>query len=374
MLLFTKKGKSKADLILAIWLVLIACHLSAYYLLISGAYAAFPYFLGLEIPMPLLHGPFLFLYVAVLTGQKSRRLPVFLHFIPAAVAYLLLAGFYGLPLAQKVYVYEHQGLGYEKLTAMIRLPIVPSGLLYVGWSLVLLKQHRNNIAKQFSYSEKISLSWLVYLTLGMAAIWLSVMFGGDITTFILVDLFVLFIGYFGIRQTGIFSNRVTDRSVTAIDAELQESPEAAHTSIAGNPAPEGEKNKYRKTLIGDELMSKIHGNLVLLMQTEKCFKDPELNLDELAARLDVSSNILSQVINSVEQRNFYDYINDLRITEFKRIAVLPENNKFTLLSLAFEAGFNSKTTFNRNFRKATGLSPREFCQQEKIRPHGQESL
>lgn len=86
-------------------------------------------------------------------------------------------------------------------------------------------------------------------------------------------------------------------------------------------------------------MSKAHLQLMLLMQTEKHYKNPGLNLDELAKHLEVSSNILSQVINSMEQRNFYDYINNLRIKEFKELLTLPENRRFTLLSIALEAGF-----------------------------------
>ncbi len=362
LLLFTKKGKSPADLILAIWLVVIGLHLLCYYLLISGDFVAFPYLLGMEIPLPLIHGPFLYCYVATLVGQRNKRLPVYIHFIPALAAYLLLSGFFVLPFAQKIYVYQHHGLGYEKLTSFIRLPIIPSGIIYVCWSLVLLRRHRLNIARQFSYSEKINLNWLVYLTIGMGAIWLSIIFGNDISTFLLVDVFILFIGYFGIKQVGIFSNQEAGRPLLA-GASLP-----VETVKVEVPPIEVEPLKYQKTAIDPDLMSKIHQELTLLMQTEKLFQEPELNLDGLAARLGVSSNALSQVINTLEQRNFYDYINDFRVEEFKRIALLPENNQYTLLSLAFQVGFNSKTSFNRNFKKATGLSPKEYCQQHKINP------
>ena len=96
------------------------------------------------------------------------------------------------------------------------------------------------------------------------------------------------------------------------------------------------------------------------MQEEKLYKNSELTLADLSQKLNVHPNVLSQVINSAEQKNFYDYINCQRIEEFKRIILLPENQKFTLLSLAFECGFNSKTAFNRNFKKATGISPSEY--------------
>ena len=102
------------------------------------------------------------------------------------------------------------------------------------------------------------------------------------------------------------------------------------------------------------------------MEYEKLYKDPELNLNQVASLLDVHPNILSQTINSVENKNFYDYINQHRIEEFKRIVVLPENQKFTILSLAFESGFNSKTSFNRNFKKYMDCSPREYIKSQNL--------
>ena len=76
-------------------------------------------------------------------------------------------------------------------------------------------------------------------------------------------------------------------------------------------------------------------------------------------------NYLSQVINEVEGINFYDYVNRLRVEEFKRLLSLPENQRFTLLALAYDCGFNSKSAFNRCFKKTTGLSPSEYAKQLK---------
>lgn len=77
-------------------------------------------------------------------------------------------------------------------------------------------------------------------------------------------------------------------------------------------------------------------------------------MSDLARQLDIHPNYISQVINSVEQKNFYDFINEHRVEEFKQLVSLSENQHFTLLALAFECGFNSKTSFNRNFKKAMG--------------------
>lgn len=361
-LLFTKKGKSAADQVLAMWLLIISFHLLCYYLLISGEYQEFPYLLGLEIPLPLVHGPFLYLYTTQLTHQDKQKVPVQIHFVPAALAFILLSGFYMLSAGEKIYIYNNHGIGYEKLTAAIRMPIIPSGLLYIALSLLLLKKHRSNISGQFSCSDKINLNWLFYLTIGITAIWLSIIFGNDMSTFAFVDLFVLFIGYFGIRQVGVFAdNKPFFTSVSP----RQHSQETEKQNVEAETASK-EIIKYGKTALSKEQMFEMHRRLTLLMQNTKPFKDPELTLGQLAVQLGVAENTLSQIINVMEQRNFYDYINNLRVQEFKQIALHPDNKKFTLLSLAFEVGFNSKTSFNRNFKKSTGLSPRAFCQQQKV--------
>lgn len=345
-LLFTKAGRSTADLLLAFWLFLIAFHQFTYYLLATGKFLYFPYLLGIEIALPFIHGPFLFLYISLLTEKKITKLQCFLHFTPAFLIYLVLSNFFLLPVAEKISVYENQGAGYITILKIIHFAVIPSGVVYIILSLFLLKEHRRNISDQLSCSEKINLGWLNKLIAGMGVIWLSVLFGNDTSTFMFVDLFILCIGYFGIKQVGIFTNKLN--------------PQTNRSEEINFPV------KYQKSAIGEELLSEIHLKLLKLMDQNKLFKDPELSLNDLARQLNVHANTLSQVINTLENKNFYDYINELRINEFNTIVTYPENQKFTLLSLAFEVGFNSKTSFNRNFKKITGLSPTAYLKQQKI--------
>lgn len=362
-LLFTKKGRSKADLILAVWLFVICIHLILYHLDITRLYVQFPYFLGFEIAMPLLHGPFLFFYTVALTGGEIRKITFFLHFLPLIAAYALLLEFLLLPIERKIEIYKTGGAGYENIIMCIYGAILLSGVLYVVASYVLLRRYTKYISDQFSYLEKISLRWLKYLIIGVGAIWLSVFFGNDISTFTLLDLFILFVGYFGVKQVGLFTNsNISDhiRSETEKGANMGLEEEEPQSDI------NTEKIKYQKSTAGEALLLKIHQDMVLLMQTEKLYKAPELSLDDLSQRLNVNTNLLSQVINSLENKNFFDYINEQRIEEFKEIVLLPENRKFTLLALAYEVGFNSKSSFNRNFKKTVGLAPTAYLKQQKI--------
>jgi AraC-like DNA-binding protein len=368
-ILLSKNNKSKADVILAFWLFLAGLHLLLYYIYVTTKYVSFPYLLGLEIPLPLVHGPFLFLYTSALTNQRSSRKINALHFIPFALALLSLLPFFSLSSIQKIKIYQQEGKGYELLVSIIFGAIVVSGIFYTILSLQKLAKHRRVIPDQFSFTEKINLRWLFYLIFGSSIIWLLVIFTDDKYIFSGVVLYIVFIGYFGIKQVGIFTNKKPQ-----IQNEIPESLPVEVASILDNMLLEEqkikeqlEKTKYEKSKISAADTKAIHQKLIELMQTEKFYTNPELTLSDLAQKINVHPNILSQIINSVEQKNFYDYINLQRIEEFKRLISLSENQKFTLLSLAFECGFNSKTSFNRNFKKVTNLSPSEYLKQSNIR-------
>jgi AraC-like DNA-binding protein len=212
--------------------------------------------------------------------------------------------------------------------------ILCSGLFYVGWSAVLLKKHSRNIRDQFSDVEKINLRWLQVLTLGMGAIWfLVIFFREDTLIYAGVVIFVFLIGFFGVRQTNIFSREPL-------------------VAVGGD-----RKEKYQKSGLTEEASGELHRQLKRLMTDEALYKKSELSIDDLASRLGVHANHLSQVINQLEKKNFYDFVNTYRVEEFKRLSALEKNRQYTLLSLAHDCGFSSKTSFNRCFKKATGHRP-----------------
>lgn len=96
------------------------------------------------------------------------------------------------------------------------------------------------------------------------------------------------------------------------------------------------------------------------MEAGHFYRDPELTLGSLSEQLGVHTHELSRVINIALKKNFYDFINEYRVMDVARKMHDPAYNHITLLGIAFEAGFNSKSTFNRIFRQVTGKSPAEF--------------
>lgn len=118
--------------------------------------------------------------------------------------------------------------------------------------------------------------------------------------------------------------------------------------------------KYKYSNLTDESASRMKNKLNDLMVDQKPFLNPKLTLLELAEMLETNTNTLSRVINEGYGCNFYDYVNKYRIEEFKKLVNQDNYKNLTFLGIAYEVGFNSKTTFNRAFKKLEGITPREY--------------
>jgi len=119
------------------------------------------------------------------------------------------------------------------------------------------------------------------------------------------------------------------------------------------------------------LMSEAEIDIVLEIlgkgiKEEKWFQNPSLSLRELAENVNISSNKLSWLLNERIGQNFNEYINSFRLENFKVNALNPANSHLTLLALAYENGFNSKTVFNAFFKKTEGMTPKAWLRSNKI--------
>ncbi len=372
LILVTKKGKNLADTILSVWLSVIAIHTILYIINLQPVTIHnIHWMLSVASAFPLLHGPFLYLYTAASTNQlPSNKKKWMLHFLPALVTIIYLMPIYVLSAEEKMEVYLSKGKGYETANTILLILIQLSGLVYVTWSFILLRKHKRNIGEQFSYEERINLNWLRYLIYGLLVIWViiivlkknSIIFGAGV-------VFVTLIGFLGIRQVGIFGkNQVFSPENAGNKAEFEEeksSPQPRqeiNTEQAKQTAGNILRKKYANSGLTSEMATALHNRLTQMMLEEKLYTEPELSLVTLAARLNVHSNYLSQVINERENKNFFDYINTLRVEEFKKLIALPANSQYTIMSIAYDCGFNSKSSFNKNFKKVTGQSPSAYME------------
>ncbi|MCU0354382.1 MAG: helix-turn-helix transcriptional regulator [Cytophagales bacterium] len=117
-----------------------------------------------------------------------------------------------------------------------------------------------------------------------------------------------------------------------------------------------QENKTPRADINAEHLQKI----VAAMQLQQLYLDPELTLTDLARMVELTPNTVSQCLNVVIGKSFNDFVNGYRIEEVKRRLQTPDAERLTILGIAYESGFNSKTTFNRVFKETTGFSPKDY--------------
>lgn len=354
-LLITKKNKNAADFILSAWLCVLGLNLTAYYLLLTQQYQEFPSFVVFGTTLPLAHGPFLYLYVKQQTSQSSFLLRDYLHFLPLVLGNLLFASFYMAPFSERLGVVIHEGEGYGVEMLIRAYGVYLSGIIYVSVSLWTLYRYRKNMVQQFSNTEKINFNWLLYLIIWIFIIWIFVLFiQEDSFIYAATAFFILWLGYFGIKQVQVFHQP----HLSGSDYLVYENIDEDYFQEEVN-SEETEK-KYKNSGLTDSDIDAIHSRLIALLDEEKLFVNPNLTLNELAKMLHVHPNYLSQVINSKEEKNFYELINKKRIDEFVKKLEDPENKQYTLIAIAYECGFNSKASFNRNFKKYFDLTPSEY--------------
>ncbi|OUR91165.1 hypothetical protein A9Q87_11895 [Flavobacteriales bacterium 34_180_T64] len=357
LLLLIKKNKSRADKILVLWLILISIDQIFNYLNLTKIIYEYPHLLGVEFGMPIIIGVFLYFYVREITGNPlNDSFKILLYLFPTVFMYLFGIPFYILSGTEKINVFETQGLGYEWYTITLNLVIAISGLAYAVWSLVLIKRHQIKIQNTFSNTDKKELQWLRLLTYGFALIWLLSAFFDNSIIFTAVVVFVLCIAIFGINQLSIFNSNVEPEEKSEKEAIPENQKVTSVDFIKASTSSE----KYAKSGLNEDMASEIYTKLKGVMEDSSFYKNEELTLVELSKRLKVHPNHLSQVINEMEGKNFYNYINSLRINEFIKLAQLSENKKYTMISLAYDCGFSTKSTFNKHFKLQTGKTPTEF--------------
>lgn len=120
------------------------------------------------------------------------------------------------------------------------------------------------------------------------------------------------------------------------------------------------KRKYKKTLFTPEELKSYKQQLEQLIEKEQPYLDPNLTLRSLAEQMNLPPNYLSQLLNEGFEQNFSEYINSYRLATFKSNLVDPKNQHLTILGLAYDSGFNSKTVFNTFFKKMEGMTPKAY--------------
>jgi len=305
-----------------------------------------PFAIQIFSPFQFLIGPLLFLYVKTLTlGKAELGKNYLLHFIPTVLCFV-----YYLPL----YFQDRESKLEYLLDALQNYPIpewlIKSYLLgfhilmYLILSVYVLIKLSKKSSQQSNIIENKNLPWLRNFLIIALVVWA-------------VGVFRLFFAYNLRPETMLISPLSLSIWVYILGYLALRSPEVL-AGVEENLLPPAKR--YEKSTLTSVKAKNTLGKLLQLMTDEKPFTDGELTLQKLAEQLSISPHHLSQIINEQLNQNFFDFINSYRIEEVKRIMADSNYKHLSIIAIAEEAGFSSKSSFNSIFKKNTGMTPSQF--------------
>lgn len=354
-LLLQKKSKALHDNILIFWLIYLGLYIGVYAFYSHDLFVHFNLLSISLLSFLMLFGPFLYYYILTLVSDRRQILiKDLLHFLPFVLfnLYILIASF-SPGLSEKLNIEKIDPEDDPPLMFLFFLIMTAfSGTVYFLLTIKLFRKLDINIFNNFSNSADINLNWIRKLVLVFGIVWTALitvtvihhifhMFSMAFCTdglFLSLSVFVILVGYFGFKQKIIYSTE---------DIILSQDITKVHTKYSGSRLTDSEAKQYAEKL-------KNH------MESSGTYLNPDLTLSQLATDIGIPGYLLSQVINEQFNLNFFDFVNQYRVEAFKERIGNPKYENFSLLGIALECGFNSKSAFNRIFKKSTGLTPTQF--------------
>jgi AraC-like DNA-binding protein len=264
-------------------------------------------------------GPFLYLYLkSRITSQKEKHFSWLVHLLLLLILISVVGYFYTYE--------EHRYLWQNYIFRVIYY----QWLAYIILSGFLVRE----ILKKVIFSkEKLNNSevWSLSLFIGNFAVWLA-HYTSSYTSYIVGAISFTFVFYILLL---LFLSKRKKSSL-----------------------PFTEQVKYADKKIDDTEVKQLLKKLEQIMNNEKPYKNPDLNLADLAKKLNTVTHRLSQLLNDNLNKNFPLFVNEYRINEAKKL--LKINDHLSLDSIAYDCGFNSKSTFYSIFKKLTGTTPAQY--------------
>lgn len=301
---------------------------------VTGELGRYPILLGSSYPLLLLSAPALYLYVRAMTESEFRLLPKdCLHLL--------------IPMAGLIWYLVYQSILPPEMIAEMARNLPPSNLrltvacfpfgAYLFFSYLTLWKHQQRIAHYYSDLSVVRLRWLKLLILFFFTIWAVLVADNLIFTrlrliglaFPIVTVGSLLLGVFAMRQSSLLG-------------------------VVAAPKVQ------RDGVLSDSELATAKDRLAKCLTEKKLHLNPNLRLTDLADAIQMKPYETSEVVNRAFKKSFYDLINEMRIAEAKARLTDPEFQHMNILGVAFDSGFNSKSSFNEAFKRVTGMTPSEF--------------
>jgi AraC-like DNA-binding protein len=345
LLISTKKPFTVANRIMAAWLFLICVEL-IFALLNSTVLEmySFPF-------ITFTYGPLLFLYVRFMTKPERKfNWLSLLHFIPFLAFFTISVIFRSKPLVRDL-------RSFFIPDKLISLRIIYGTFFFLSITVysilafIEIRRHQRNLKNLISYtSGVITLNWLKILSISFyTAYFILFILGGlnMIGNYIPFDPYFIIFGFiaifsfaysfYGIKQPVIFGQEVKSNGDDKKDSE-----------------------KYIKSGLKNNQAEEYLSALLSFVEAKKPYLNRDLSIQDLSSLTGIPKHYITQVLNEKHGKNFFMFINEYRVKEVIERFSDPKFNHYTILAIAYDSGFNSKTTFNSIFKSQTGLTPSQF--------------
>ena len=342
--IFNKKFQKKSNLSLAAILVVLSITGVGNFLQEIGLNDIYPNLNYLPIYYSIVIGlGYYYFTVFLLDSNYQLNQKNYLFIAPLGVIFILNTLIYITYLVNPSFIELN-----AELVTRYNLTRELLGVLYLLVVMILvlkmIKDYHNQLLENYSEIEGSNIYWLRNVTYLVLIIWITWLiteiyyatyrerFWIFDYAWLLICVLVYWMGYFVISRRDIFEIPVFKNEEEIIE---------------------------KKSILSDKT-EEHYRNLIKLMEEEKLYREPKLNMDMLAEKSNLSNGYLSQIINQKEGKNFYDFINSYRVAEVKSHLTDPQYDHYSILGIGLEAGFKSKSTFNAVFKKMTGQTPSGF--------------
>lgn len=345
LLLFRSKTNQPANRILSVLLFLLSFHL-----ILVGSderdfFMTFPHLSRISWIIGTLYWPLLFLFI-----QKTTRIEVspwmnVVLFLPFIFFLMVMLPYYLQSAEQKRMILDDFAKASQADFGWVNQTISVLHVIFQGLALAFYFFIERQLKKEYSGDEIIRIHWLKGFLMGVFAVTLIAVLSffarnfnlpviSNLYNFHFIGLVILFywLSYNALTYPAVFGLQAIGPTVEKKVAESEIKLKIVFESV-------------RKVI-----------------ETEKLYLIPTLTLTELAERAGVHRNLASEAINTYSGGNFFEFVNEYRIKEFKRLICDPATKNLSILGIAQESGFNSKATFYSIFKKKTGMTPSEFIE------------
>lgn len=363
------KKERKINLPLTLFVLLTSVELYFQYIYATKLIYKYPNLLYISEPFSMLSGPLIFLYTRnILSGKFIFRKIDWLFFFPFFFYVLYYFPSYNQSTEDKIYdifAFYNSGISWkENLYEWIAEVVVT--LPFLVFSVRLLNKHHIALKNYFSDISKINyvvvrnliiacivVYFIETLTIIFAFLDIGIAVSLNSFLYIIIIIIVYFVAYDALV-------RREDKVVKYVYIQENQKQNISNSQDIKENSKLEIRQKYEKNILSEQKVNKISKKIKKSIENEKPYRSTELRLTDFALLIGEHPNNVSQVLNDVFKKNFYDFINFYRIEDAKMLLKSPDYKNYTITAIGFEVGFNSKSSFYAAFKKFTNNTPAQF--------------